>query len=495
MGICLTRVPFRKVLSENYPLLSILIGIGLVSVSIGPFQNGDTQWEYEAATGVIRWGMPYVSSFGNLMDQPPLGFYLEAFFLKIFGSSIDTGVALVTVFGLGCTALMYKIGKVLYGKTTGLFAAALFALSPWQLILSRSFLIDVQCLFFSLLCLLAGIYAIRKDSLKLFIMSGALFAAAFLTKSFAVFTLIPLLLFYVHHRPNNLRSAFSWLGAFFLPVLLCSFLWYQVISGQGLFYILYHEDFAEYNASEVVPSYFFVGNFLLNYGLGWLFTIAAIFSLLVCLLCKKLFSKFLVYDLICLTTVVTVVSVNTFLGAGLNLKSPYNNAIKYDYQALPFFTLLAASLPNKCSSLFNSAKSSRKLNKLLVYFTVVIGLFLLAESLFANIFYAYTFSKWNYLLLRVEMDKNTGYSFFNPTPIGKNSLLLGIQYLGFALILFGLVWASRHKFGRLLKLVRSKLNRETPSVEHDEQIHQNKPLGLKVLSAKLRRLREVTDSS
>ncbi len=460
-------MPFRKVLSENYPLLSILIGICLVSVSIGPFQNGDTQWEYNAATGVLRWGMPYVGSFGNLMNQPPLGFYLEAFFFKIFGSSIDTGVVLVTLFGLGCTVLMYKLGEVLYSKTTGLFAAALFALTPWHLILSRSFLIDTQCLFFSLLCLLTGIYAIRKESLKLFIISGVLFAAAFLTKSFAVFTLIPLLLFYVHHRPRNLRRAFSWLTVFFLPVLLCSFLWYQVISGQGLFYILHHEDFAEYNTGTIIPSYFFVGNFLLNYGLGWLFTIAAIFSLLVCLSFRKIFSKFLAYDLICLTTVVTVASVNTILGAALNLKSPYCNAIKYDYQALPFFTLLAASLPNKCSSLYNSAKTNKKMNKLLGYSTVAIGLFLLAESLFANMFYAYTFSKWDYLLLKVEMDKNVGYTFFNPTPIGTNNLLLGIQYLGFTLVLFGLAWASKHKFGRLLKMTRSKLNQETPSVKHE----------------------------
>ena len=470
----MTRVPFRKVLSENYPLLSILIGICLVSVSIGPFQNGDIQWEYDAATGVLRWGMPYVGNFGNLMNQPPLGFYLEAFFFKIFGSSINTGVVLVTLFGLGCTVLMYKLGEALYSKTTGLFAATLFALTPWHLILSRSFLIDVQCLFFSLLCLLTGIYAIRKESLKLFLISGALFAAAFLTKSFAVFTLIPLLLFYVHHRPRNLRSTFSWLAAFFSPVLLCSFLWYQVISGQGLFYIFHHEDFAEYN-SAVVPSYFFVANFLLNYGLGWLFTIAVSFSLLVCLLCRKLFSKFLTYDLICLTTVVTVVSVNTFLGAGLNLKSPYNNAIKYDYQALPFFTLLAASLPNKCSALYNSAKTSGKTNKILAYAAVVIGLFVLVEALLANIFYAYTFSKWDYLLLRVEMDKNLGYTFFNPTPIGTNNLLLSMQYLGFILVLFGLVWASRHKFARLLTWTRSKLSRETSSAKQDKQAHHSKP--------------------
>jgi 4-amino-4-deoxy-L-arabinose transferase-like glycosyltransferase len=285
----LEKGSIRKLLSENYPLLGILIGIVLVSVSIGPFQNEDTQWEYEAASGVIKWGMPYVISFGNIIDQPPLGFYIEALFFKVFGLSFDMGVALVTLFGLGCTVLVYKIGKVLYGKTTGLLAATLFALTPWHLVLSRSFLIDVQCLFFSLLCLFVGISAIRKDSFKLFMVSGTLFAAALLTKLFAVFTLIPLVLFYVYYRPKNLRRTLSCLGAFFLPALLFAFLWYQVLSGQGLLSVFHHEDFVNYNPSEVVPSYFFVGNFLLNFGLGWFFMSAVVFSLLVCFLQRKLF--------------------------------------------------------------------------------------------------------------------------------------------------------------------------------------------------------------
>ena len=75
----------KKLLSENYPLLGILVGITLVSLSIGPFQNGDTDWEFQAATGVIKWGMPYVNNIGNLMNQPPLGFYVEALFFKLFG--------------------------------------------------------------------------------------------------------------------------------------------------------------------------------------------------------------------------------------------------------------------------------------------------------------------------------------------------------------------------------------------------------------------------
>lgn len=115
----MTSGGIRKLISENYPLLGILIGIGLISVTIGPFQNGDTQLEYAAASGVIRWGMPYMKYYGDMINQPPLGFYTEALFFKIFGLSFDIGVALITLFGLGCTVLVYKIGEIFIWQTNG----------------------------------------------------------------------------------------------------------------------------------------------------------------------------------------------------------------------------------------------------------------------------------------------------------------------------------------------------------------------------------------
>jgi hypothetical protein len=314
----------------------------------------------------------------------------------------------------------------------------------------------VQCLFFSLLCLFVGIHAIRKDSEKLFMVSGTLFAIALLTKFFAIFTLIPLALFYFHYRQKNLRRIFA-VAAYFLPALLLFFLWYDVIWGRGLLYAdthaaFSHDDFISINVSGV-PSYFFVGTFL-YYGLGFFFMIAAVFSLLVCLSLRKLFSNFLVFDLICLATIVSVVSINTFLGAGLKLAFPYNNAIKYDYQSLPFFSLLAASLASKCLSLFHSARSKRKLNKLLFFSAALVGLFLLAASIFANMYHAHLFSTSDHFLFKVEMDKNVGYSFSNLTPIATDSPLMNIQYLGFAFVLSGLVWASRHKLVELFKSLR-----------------------------------------
>lgn len=437
---------FAALLSENYPLLGILIGTVLVSASIGPFHNIDTQLEFDAASGVIKWGLPYIT-YKNMINQPPLGFYAEAVFLRIFSLSYNNGVALITLIGLGCTVLVYMLGKTLYGKPTATLAAALFALTPWQFALSRSFLIDAQCLFFSLLTLLIGIYAIRKDSFILFMLSGTLFATALLTKFFAVFTLIPLTFFYFYHRPNKLRRVPA-VVAYFLPTLLFLVVWYQTLTYRGLISIIVIEDFNNFNPIGTVPSFFFIINYLLQ-GLGALFLIATALSLIVSFAHRRLFAKLLPFDLMCLATILAVGSINTFLAVGLNLKSPYINPIKYDYQFLPFFSLLAASLVGKCLLLFNSAKSKEKLSKLL-FSIASVGLVLLAASMLLNMNFLNQQSTGDHWLFKVERNQEIGYSFINSTPLDQNSPLMSIQYLGFAFVLSGLVWASRHKLASFL---------------------------------------------
>ena len=446
----------KKLLSENYAFASILVGYMLVALSIGPYNNGDTAWEYSAVLGVMKYGLPYANGL-YLMDQPPLGFYIQAALFKTFGLSINNGTFLVTLFGLGCIALVYFIGKAVYNKTTGFFAAALFAFSPWNLLLSRTFLIDVPCLFFSLLSLFVGIIAVRKNSFKLFFASGLIFTAAFNTKLYAVYILIPLLAFFFFYGPKNMKRIVSWLAAFSLPTILISYVYYQTIAGIGLSSIFFHPDFVFHEPSSVVPSPFFAANFIVSYGIGWFFVDAAILSIIVCFAQRLLFRKFITFDAVCLAVIVCVLGVNTLLGAGLDLKSPYLNSIKYDYQALPFLSFLAASLITKSITLFNVSKAKKKLNKLTTFFIASAGLILVVATISYNMSYVHLFTTWNYFLFRVEPNLNVGYSLFNDSPISVNSLLMGFQYLGYAFLLSGLVWVSRHKMDSLLKIVRQKM--------------------------------------
>jgi len=452
------KAGIRKLLSDHYPLLSVLAAFMLVALSVGPYHNSDTTWEFDAVEGVMRYGLPYANGC-YLMDQPPLGFYIQAGFFSVFGLSIENGTFLVTLFGLGCVALMYAIGALLYNRTTGFFAALLFALSPWHLILSRTFLIDTQCLFFSLAALFMGVLAVRRNSGKLCVASGIFFAAAFVTKLYAVYMLIPLAALFLYRGPRRPSQMLGWIAGFSIPVILAAFVWYQAITGIGLSSIFLHTDFSTYNAADITPTFFFVSNLLADYVLGWFFLDAAVLALLVCLVQKQLFRKFLVFDLICAATIICILTVNVVLGAVLDLKAPYLNAIKYDYQALPFFSLLAASLVTKGLTLLDTNKTRTALSRAGFKILAFGGFFLVAAAVLFNMRYEHLFSMGDYLIFRVERGTDWGYSLFNSAPVAAGSPLMLAQFAGFGVALSGLVWISRHRLISLLSALRKSKRR------------------------------------
>jgi 4-amino-4-deoxy-L-arabinose transferase-like glycosyltransferase len=427
-------------LSKHFSLLSILIGSALFTFTVGPFQNWDTGYEYAAASGVLKWGVPYTGGAGSMINQPPLGFYIDSTVFRVFGLSFNTGVAIITCFGLGCILLVYLIGKAWYGKTTGLLASALFAVTPWQVVFSRSFLIDVQCLFFSLLFLLIGFYAIRKDSLGLFMLSGVFLGVAFLTKFYAIFMLFPLAIFYFYHRRKSLWNPLVVL-AFFLPVVVLLLIWYQGICQINILTIFSQDDFKFYNTAGSMPSYFFTFNYLIG-NLGMYFLAAIIISLLVSTFQRKIFRNILAADLVCMATILLVLGIDTFLALGLNFRAPYTGAVKYDYQSLPFFCLLAGSLLSKCQSLFTTVKM--KLNRSWLFFgTACLGAVSLVIAIFSNFYYVNLYSQLNTVAFTEE--GQVSYSFSNSAQIIEPNSLVYVQYIGFALLLSGLIWAVKDK--------------------------------------------------
>jgi uncharacterized membrane protein len=116
------KAKIRKWVSENYSLLAILIGVTLISLSIGPFQTLDTQLEFYTTKSVLNCGWPYLPGTGAIINEPPLGFYTAALFFKVFGFTVENGTNMITLFGLGCAFMVYKLGRELCGKATGLFA-------------------------------------------------------------------------------------------------------------------------------------------------------------------------------------------------------------------------------------------------------------------------------------------------------------------------------------------------------------------------------------
>jgi len=438
-----TKLLPKKFLIENYLLLFVLLGTALVAFSIGPYQNGDTQWEYQATMGVLKWGIPYTEVWGSLMNQPPLGFYLNAFAFKVVGSSIPSATVLMTLFSIASTFLLYKLGKTLYSKSTGLVAAALFALTPWELSLSRTFLIDAQCLFFSLLSLYIGIHAIRRSSLVLSLLSGGFFACALLTKNFAVFILIPLALFYFLDRQKDKKKVLQLTAAFGFFALFLTFLWYQVILGRGLMQIFRNGDFHDVNYAGVIVTPTFLPRFLWDYGLGAFLVMAVVLSVLLPFGFKKHFGNLPQVDVIFIATILPVLVIDLAMGVVFNLKVPYTSAVKYDYQALPFFCLIAASLVPKCASLLKSKTKELRISDKVVFSVFLASLFLIGLTFVWDVYTANQMASSNYIVYQVTADQtNVGYSFFRYTSPSQYSFLLDLQYAGFVALLAGLLLAT-----------------------------------------------------
>ena len=166
---------------------------------------------------------------------------------------------------------------------------------------------------------------------------------------------------------------------------------------------------------------------------------------------RRLPRNYLVFDALCVAVIGCALSVNTILGTVLDLKAPFLDAFKYDFQTLPFFSFLAASVITKSTSLINFSKLQKKARKLMLIVVAAGGLFLVAAAVLYNMRYIHMFSTVNYLIFRVEPNINEGYSLFNSTPIAADSLQMLFQFLGFAFALSGVIWMGKNRIKSIIK--------------------------------------------
>lgn len=107
--------------------------------------------------------------------RPPIWPLILGFFWKIKINPILWGRACEILFGLGIVFLVYLIGKLVYGKKTGLLAAIFTGFSPLYLYLGNCLYSDITATFLAL----SGIYCFFKDEP---VISGFLLGLCFLTR-------------------------------------------------------------------------------------------------------------------------------------------------------------------------------------------------------------------------------------------------------------------------------------------------------------------------
>jgi len=443
---------FRNLLTGHYQLIGVLLGAFLVSASMGTYTNWDAQLEFEAASSVVTHGFPYVTN-GLMINQPPLGFYLDAPVFHALGLSYLNGVGVVTAFGLGCVALIYALGTLLYGKRTGLVAAALFGIVPWHVYMSRIFLIDNQNLFFSLLFLAVGVLAVRKNSQKLLLAAGVFFGLALLTKLFAVFMLVPfLLMIYFQRKEAGFKITLRKVLVFLLPSFVLQAVWFGGFANQNFFAVYLSSDIT-HPVLVANPSLLFLPIILVK-SAGWFLFAAGLFSLVLSVLYRKALAKIRWLDAVCIGTVAAVAGLNLFFVFGFHLIVPYVSVVKYNYLALPFYCLLAASLAAKSSLLIASMDWKKKIH-LVKLILVGAGLVLLFGSLLES---AVFLGKWvGFVAFGVD---SVTYYPFDVFSGPMDGYFQAFHYAAIVLILLSIsvpfiVGALKRPFGWLSKVLSS----------------------------------------
>jgi 4-amino-4-deoxy-L-arabinose transferase-like glycosyltransferase len=421
----------KSLVGAQSSIIGVLLGAFFVAVSTGVYTNWDAQLEYQAASSVVTQGFPNVAN-GLIINQPPLGFYIDAPVFHVFGLSYLNGVGVATAFGFGCVVLVYALGTFLYGKQTGLVAAALFGIVPWHVYISRIFLIDNQSLFFSLLFLVASILALRNNSQKLTLVAGVFFAMALLTKLFAVFALVPMLLIILLQRKEaGFKPSLRSILFFILPTLLSQAIWFGGFANQNFFGVYFSSDIT-HPVLIANPNPLFLPIILVN-SAGYLLFAAGLFSLALTILYRKGLAKNLWLDAVCVGTIGAVAGLNLLLVFGLHLTVPYVSVFKYNYFALPFYCFLAASIVTKGNLLVSSADWKKKAS-LVKPALVGVGIVLLFSSLLESMLFLY---KW-VGFASFGVDSVTYYPF-DVFSGPMSDYFVPLHYAGFVLIALSLV--------------------------------------------------------
>ncbi|MCW3983434.1 MAG: glycosyltransferase family 39 protein [Candidatus Bathyarchaeota archaeon] len=448
----MTAKKVEEFLCEHSMLILVLVGSFLITAPMGTYSNWDAQLEYEATASILTTGYPTVTT-GLMINQPPLGFYTSAATFAIFGASYLNGVALVTVFGLGCVAAVYALGTVLYGKKTGLAASALFGFVPWHVYMSRIFLIDNQYLFLSLTFLTLAVLAVKRNSERLVLAAGVVFALAFLTKLFAVFTLIPLLLFItLNRKESTFKLDRHKVLLFVLPSLILQTVWFGGFANQHFFGVYFASDFTHPElVANPVPEFLPI---IYVKSAGWFLFAAVFFSAALAVAYRRQLKRFLRLDLVCLGAVAAVMALDMLLVLVFHLTVPYVSAVKYNYFALPFLCLAAASIADKGHVLIGSLDTKKKIDwikpALVLAGLLLVFASLVESTLFVNAWYGF---------VSFGVDSVTYYGFYLNTPVEDPNLMVNMHFVGLALTVVGLVASAFFSLlsGTLRRRVNSKV--------------------------------------
>ncbi|WP_061316586.1 ArnT family glycosyltransferase [Clostridium botulinum] len=138
------------------------------------------------------------------IDKPPLGFWIQAIFAKIFGFSGWSIILPQAIAGVVSAGLIYVIVKRSFGTVAGLISAICLAVTPVFVAVSRNNTCDNLLVLTLLLACLVLSKAAEKGKLKYLLISLAIVGIGFNIKMLQAYMIIPAI--YITYLLSNAVS-------------------------------------------------------------------------------------------------------------------------------------------------------------------------------------------------------------------------------------------------------------------------------------------------
>jgi 4-amino-4-deoxy-L-arabinose transferase-like glycosyltransferase len=155
----------------------------------------DEAWYGEISKNILNSGNLFEMSYNgrSFFDHPPFVMWMQTMAMSFFGVN-EFSVRLPSlIFGIGTLFVVFLLGKEMFGKISGFFAALTLIAAPWYLTRTLSGNLDIPLTFLFTLTFYLCFKATKstKFLVPLAISTGFLF----LTKSLVPFTILPLVIF------------------------------------------------------------------------------------------------------------------------------------------------------------------------------------------------------------------------------------------------------------------------------------------------------------
>lgn len=164
------------------------------------------------------------------VDKPPLGFWIQAIFAKVFGFSGWSILLPQALAGVLSVIVCYRLVKKTFGSTAGLLSSLFLAVTPVFVAVSRNNTIDNQLVLVLLLACLALTNAMQKGTLKPLILAMVLVGVGFNIKQLQAYMILPAIyLTYLLATTISLKKRLLHLSLGTVVLLAVSFSWAIVV--------------------------------------------------------------------------------------------------------------------------------------------------------------------------------------------------------------------------------------------------------------------------